>query len=69
MKTRNFIAMAMAGFFGLAMITSCGGGKSGDQSTTDNTKVTAQPAQPAVAAQIQDLVLGLRSGLRTVPAA
>ena len=39
MKTRNFIAFAMAGFFGLAMITSCGGGKTGDQSTTDSTAV------------------------------
>ena len=39
MKTRNFIAFVMAGFFGLAMITSCGGGKTGDQSTTDSTAV------------------------------
>jgi len=47
MKTRNFIAIAMAGFFGLAMITSCGGGKSGDQAKTDSTAVKEQPAQPA----------------------
>ena len=47
MKTRNFIAFAMAGFFGLAMITSCGGGKTGDQTTTDSTAVQEQPAQPA----------------------
>jgi mono/diheme cytochrome c family protein len=46
MKTRTFIAFAMAGFFGLAMITSCGGGKSGDQSTADSTTVTEQAAQP-----------------------
>lgn len=44
MKTRNFIAIAMAGFFGLAMMTSCGGGKTADQSTTDSTKVAAAPA-------------------------
>jgi nitrite reductase (NO-forming) len=47
MKTRNFIAIAMAGFFGLAMLTSCGGGKTGDQTTTDSTAVKEQPAQPA----------------------
>ncbi len=47
MKTRNFIAFAMAGFFGLAMITSCGGGKSGDQPKTDTTQVTAQPGAPS----------------------
>jgi len=47
MKTRNFIAFAMAGFFGLAMITSCGGGKTGDQSTTDSTVVKEVAAQPA----------------------
>ena len=47
MKTRNFIAIAMAGFFGLALITSCGGGKSGDQAKTDSTAVKAQPAAPS----------------------
>lgn len=48
MKTRNFIAITLAGFFGLAMLTSCGGGKSGDQSTTDSTTISAEPAQPGV---------------------
>ncbi len=48
MKTKKIIAFAIAGFFGLAMITSCGGGKTGDQSTTDSTAVKEQPAQPAV---------------------
>jgi mono/diheme cytochrome c family protein len=48
MKTRNFIAIAMAGFFGLAMITSCGGGKTGDQTTTDSTAVTEQVAAPTI---------------------
>jgi len=45
MKTRNFIAIAMAGFFGLAMLTSCGGGKTGEQAATDSTAVKAQPAE------------------------
>ncbi len=48
MKTRNFIAFAMAGFFGLAMITSCGGGKTGDQATTDSTAVKEVVATPSV---------------------
>jgi nitrite reductase (NO-forming) len=47
MKTRNFIAIAMAGFFGLALMTSCGGGKTGEQATTDSTKVVAAPAVPS----------------------
>ena len=46
MKTRNFIAFAMAGFFGLVLITSCGGGKTSDQSTTDSTAVKEQASQP-----------------------
>ena len=46
MKTRNFIAFAMAGFFGLALITSCGGGKTGDQASTDSTAVKEVAAQP-----------------------
>jgi nitrite reductase (NO-forming) len=48
MKTRNFIALTMAGFFGLALITSCGGGKTGDQAKTDSTAVKEQAATPAV---------------------
>jgi mono/diheme cytochrome c family protein len=49
MKTRNIIALTLAGFFGLALITSCGGGKTGEQSTTDTTAVTeaAQPGTPS----------------------
>jgi len=54
MKTRNLIAMAMAGFFGLALITSCGGGKSGDQAAADSTAVTEQPA----GASAEQLALG-----------
>jgi len=56
MKTRNFIAFAMAGFFGLALITSCGGGKTGDQATTDSTAVTE--AAPAGAPSAEQLALG-----------
>jgi nitrite reductase (NO-forming) len=48
MKTKNLIAFTMAGFFGLAMITSCGGGKTGDQATTDSTTVKEVAATPAV---------------------
>ncbi|MEI6061586.1 MAG: cytochrome c [Bacteroidota bacterium] len=47
MKTRNFIAIAMAGFFGLAMITSCGGGKTGDATKTDDTKAVASANVPS----------------------
>jgi len=48
MKTKNLIAFAVAGFFGLAMITSCGGGKTGDKSTTDSTTVKEVAAAPAL---------------------
>jgi nitrite reductase (NO-forming) len=57
MKTRNFIALSMAGFFGLALITSCGGGKTGDQTTTDTTAVTEQPAAPT-APTAEQMALG-----------
>jgi len=57
MKTRNIIAIAVAGFFGLAMMTSCGGGKSGDQSTADSTKVTEAPATP-VAPTAEQMEMG-----------
>ena len=48
MKTRNFIALTMAGFFGLVLMTSCGGGKTGDQAKADSTAVKEQAATPAV---------------------
>ncbi len=48
MKTRKFIALTMAGFFGLALMTSCGGGKTGDQAKADSTAVKEQVATPAV---------------------
>jgi nitrite reductase (NO-forming) len=57
MKTRNFIAIAMAGFFGLAMITSCGGGKTGDQSTTDSTSVK-EVAVDASAPTAEQMAMG-----------
>jgi mono/diheme cytochrome c family protein len=57
MKTKNFIALAMAGFFGLAMITSCGGGKTGDQATTDSTAVKDQVAEPG-APSAEQMALG-----------
>ena len=41
MKTRTLLSIAMAGFFGLALLTSCGGGKTGDQPKADTTKVSA----------------------------
>jgi len=57
MKTRNFIAFAMAGFFGLAMITSCGGGKTGDQSTNDTTAVK-EVAADASAPTAEQMAMG-----------
>ena len=57
MKTRKFIPIAMAGLFGLAMITSCGGGKSGDQTTSDSTAVTEQAA-PATVPTAEQMALG-----------
>ncbi len=56
MKTKNFIAFAMAGFFGLALITSCGGGKTGDQTTTDSTAVKEEAAPAGASAE--QLALG-----------
>ncbi len=45
MKTKNYIALTIAGFFGLAMITSCGGGgKTGTESS--ETQVSETPATP-----------------------
>ncbi len=38
MKTRKLLLLAVAGFFGITMMTSCGGG--GQQTTTDETTVT-----------------------------
>ena len=42
MKTKNYITLALAGFFGLALITSCGGGgKTGTESTEATEQATA----------------------------
>lgn len=57
MKTRNFIAIAMAGFFGLALMTSCGGGKTSDQAAADSTAVTEQSA-PATTPTAEQMALG-----------
>jgi mono/diheme cytochrome c family protein len=57
MKTKNFIAFAMAGFFGLALITSCGGGKTGDQSTADTTAVK-EVAADASAPSAEQMAMG-----------
>lgn len=49
MKTKIYIAFTIAGFFGLAMITSCGGGgKTGTESTENTeTQVSEAPATPS----------------------
>lgn len=47
MKTNRLIALSMIALFGLAMATSCGGGKTTETTTTDTTAVSEQPAQPA----------------------
>ncbi|MHC1774713.1 MAG: cytochrome c [Lentimicrobium sp.] len=45
MKTKNYITITLAGFFGLALITSCGGGgKTGTESS--ETQVSEAPATP-----------------------
>jgi nitrite reductase (NO-forming) len=48
MKTRKLIAFAAAAFFGFSLITSCGGGKTTTQATTDSTNVAGQKETPAV---------------------
>ena len=44
MKTKNYIAIAFAGFIGVALMTSCGGG---GKTGTEGTEVTEQPAETA----------------------
>ncbi len=56
MKTRNYIILTMAGLMGLAVVTSCGGGKSGSE-TTESTEVTEQPAE-AAGPSAEQLALG-----------
>ena len=50
MKTRKLLLLAVAGFFGIAMMTSCGGG--GQQPTTDETTVEATDGMDAKDAQL-----------------
>lgn len=47
MKTRNYITFAAAGFLGLVMMTSCGGGTKTSTESTDNDQVSEQPAEAA----------------------
>lgn len=56
MKTKNLLTIAFAGFFGLAMMTSCGGGKTTDQAAADSTAVTEQAAPAGASAE--QLALG-----------
>ncbi len=46
MKTNNLLTLAAIALFGVALMTSCGGGKTTETTTTDTTAVTEQPAQP-----------------------
>ena len=45
MKTKNYIAITLAGFLGLALITSCGGGGKTGTESTDSAQATEQPAE------------------------
>ena len=40
MKTRKLLLLAVAGFFGITMMTSCGGGGQQTETATDETAVT-----------------------------
>lgn len=57
MKTKHYISLTLAGFFGLAMITSCGGGGKTGSESTDSTQVTEQPAE-AAAPSAEQMALG-----------
>ena len=50
MKTRKLLFTALAGFLGVAMMTSCGGG--GQQTTSDETTVEATAEPDAKADQL-----------------
>jgi nitrite reductase (NO-forming) len=48
MNMKNIFTLSLAGFLGLALITSCGGGKSGSEASADTTQVAAtQPGAPS----------------------
>ncbi len=54
MKTRNYIILAIAGLFGLAMITSCGGGGKTGTESAESTAVTEEATGPSA----EQLALG-----------
>lgn len=56
MKTRNYIVFSLAGLLGIAFVTSCGGGKSGQESA-ESAEVTEQPAE-AAGPSAEQLALG-----------
>jgi mono/diheme cytochrome c family protein len=47
MKTRNYIAIALTGFLGLALMTSCGGGGKTGTEGSEGAKVAEEPAEAA----------------------
>jgi nitrite reductase (NO-forming) len=55
MKSKNLLTLAVAALFGLALTTSCGGGKT-EQTSTDSTAVTEQAAPAGATAE--QLALG-----------
>ncbi len=54
MKTRNYIILAIAGLFGLAMMTSCGGGGKTGTESAETTAVTEESTGPSA----EQLALG-----------
>ncbi|NTW23229.1 MAG: cytochrome c [Lentimicrobium sp.] len=57
MKTRNYIALTIAGFISLAIMTSCGGGSKTGTESTEGDQVTEQPAEDA-APSAEQMALG-----------
>ncbi len=57
MKTRNYIAFTIAGLFGLAMITSCGGGNKTATESSESTQVGAE-ATEAAAPSAEQMAMG-----------
>jgi len=54
MKTRNYIILTIAGLFGLAMMTSCGGGGKTGTESAESTEVTEESTGPSA----EQLALG-----------
>lgn len=57
MKTKNYITIAFAGFLGLTLMTSCGGGGKTGTETIEGTEVTATPEE-AAAPGAEQMALG-----------